>query len=390
MTQTLPLTAAAGPVPRSRRSLAPDLTRGAMLLFIALANAANSALAGQPGMDGTPHGLQRVVNFFLVTFVDSRAYPVFAMMFGYGLVQLARRADASGGGARRILVRRNAWLIAFGAAHGTLLYFGDFLGAYGIVGIVATLLLLPRGDRFHRLIVWLWALQLGYIAVIAATVVTGFTTGDAFLVDSPNPSLAAGSYTDAVLDRIVEWPAHTATVIPFILIVWLGMWAARRRVLEEPAAHRTLLRRVAAVSLGVTVLGALPYALVAAGAVRVDPGTLDAMAYLHAASGMYGGPGYVALFGLLALRFADGRRRPVVSAVAALGQRSLSGYLFQSVAWTVLFAQFTLDLGGNTYIAFVAAVAVWTVSVLAARAMDERGYRGPAERLLRRLTYGRI
>jgi uncharacterized protein len=137
------------------------------------------------------------------------------------------------------------------------------------------------------------------------------------------------------------------------------------------------------------VLGAMPYALVAAGAVRVDPGTLDAMAYLHAGSGMYGGPGYVALFGLLALRFADGRRRPVVSAVAALGQRSLSGYLFQSVAWTVLFAQFTLDLGGNTYVAVLAAVAVWTVSVLAAQAMDKRGDRGPAERLLRRLTYGR-
>lgn len=389
MTQTLPATAHAGPVPRAGRSLAPDLTRGAMLLFIALANAANSAFAGQPGLDGTPHGLQRIVNFFLVTLVDSRAYPVFAVMFGYGLVQLARRADASGGNARRILLRRNAWLVAFGAVHGVLLYFGDFLGAYGIVGIAATLLLLRRGDRFHRLIVWLWVLQLGYLAFIAATLVTGAKGGSAILVDSPNPSLAAPSYADAVLDRLAEWPAHTATVLPFIIIVWLGMWAARRRVLEDPAAHRTLLRRAAVVCLAVTVLGAMPYALVAAGAVRVDPGTLDAMAYLHAGSGMYGGPGYVALFGLLALRFADGRRRPVVSAVAALGQRSLSGYLFQSVAWTVLFAQFTLDLGGNTYVAVLAAVAVWTVSVLAARAMDKRGDRGPAERLLRRLTYGR-
>lgn len=394
MTQTLTAPAPAGPVPRAARSLAPDLTRGAMLLFIALANAANSAFAGQPGMDGTPHGLQRIVNFFLVTFVDSRAYPVFAIMFGYGLVQIARRADASGGAdpgnrARRILLRRNAWLVAFGAVHGVLLYFGDFLGAYGVVGIAATFLLLRRGDRFHRLVVGLWVLQLGYLAFIAATLVTGAKGGSAIIVDSPNPSLAASSYADAVLDRLAEWPAHTATVLPFIFIVWLGIWAARRRVLEDPAAHRTLLRRVAVVCLGVTVLGALPYALVAAGAVRVDPGTLDAMAYLHAGSGMYGGPGYVALFGLIALRFADRRRGPVVSAVAALGQRSLSGYLFQSVAWTVLFAQFTLDLGGNTYIAFIAAIAVWTVSVLAARGLDKRGDRGPAERLLRRLTYGR-
>ncbi|MFI1294181.1 DUF418 domain-containing protein [Streptomyces sp. NPDC020792] len=37
----------------------------------------------------------------------------------------------------------------------------------------------------------------------------------------------------------------------------------------------------------------------------------------------------------------------------------------------------------------MAAIVVWTVSVLAARAMERRRYRGPAERLLRRLTYGR-
>ncbi|GFJ94106.1 DUF418 domain-containing protein [Phytohabitans rumicis] len=358
-----------------------------MLLFIALANAANFAFAGQPGIDGTPHGLHRLVNFFMVTFVDSRAYPVFAVMFGYGLVQLARRTEATGASARRILLRRNAWLIAFGLVHATLLYFGDFLGAYGIVGIIATLLLLRRGDRFHRIVVWLWALMTGYLAVVVAMVATQAEGGHAVLVNTPNPSLAATSYGQGVLDRLAEWPAHTATVVPFIFIVWLGIWAGRRRILEDPAAHRVLLRRTAIGCLAITLLGALPYALVAAGVVRVDPDTLDAVTYLHAISGEYGGPGYVALFGLLALRFSAGRRRPVVSAVAALGQRSLSGYLFQSVAWTAIFMPFALDLGGSTYIAVAAAVTVWAVSVLAARAMDERGYRGPAERVLRRLTY---
>lgn len=383
-------TPTAGPVLRSERALAPDLARGAMLLFIALANAANFAFAGQPGIDGTPHGLQRAVNFFMITFVDSRAYPVFAVMFGYGLVQLARRAAAAGADPRRILLRRNACLIVFGAIHATLLYFGDFLGAYGIVGIIATLVLLRRGDRFHRLVMWLWALVLGYTLVLAAMLVVNAKSGHAILTNTPNPSLAATSYGQGVLDRLAEWPAHTATVVPFIFIVWLGIWAARRRILEDPATHQVLLRRTAAGCLAVTVLGALPYALVAAGALQVDPGTLDAMAYLHAISGEFGGPGYVALFGVMAEQLSTGPRRPkTVGAVAALGQRSLSGYLFQSVAWTIVFAPFALDLGGSTYRAVMAAVTVWTVSVLAARAMERRRYRGPAERLLRRLTYGR-
>src|SRR6201991_302325 len=119
MTTSL-VTPTAGPVRRRERALAPDLIRGAMLLFIALANAANFAFAGQPGLDPAPHGLQRVVNFLMTTFVDSRAYPVFAVMFGYGLVQLARRHRANGVDERPILLRRNTALIAFGAAHATL------------------------------------------------------------------------------------------------------------------------------------------------------------------------------------------------------------------------------------------------------------------------------
>ena len=51
---------ARGPVTRGERTLAPDLARGAMLLFIALANAAGVALGG-PGFAPHPLGLERWV-----------------------------------------------------------------------------------------------------------------------------------------------------------------------------------------------------------------------------------------------------------------------------------------------------------------------------------------
>jgi uncharacterized membrane protein YeiB len=83
----------------------------------------------------------------------------------------------------------------------------------------------------------------------------------------------------------------------------------------------------------------------------------------------------------------------VVRALAALGQRSLSGYLFQSVAWLVLVPPFAIALGAHvespTFAAAGSALAVWLISVAAADLMRRHGYRGPAELLLRRLTYGR-
>ena len=239
---------ARGPVEKRERALAPDLTRGALLLFIALANAANVAFAGQPGVDPTPHGFERVVNFFMLTLVDARAYPVFAIMFGYGLVQLHRRQQAAGGdptSARRVLLRRNGWLVVFGLAHATFLYFGDFLGAYGIVGLACTWLLLPRSPRFHRVALVLWGVQTLSMTWLAVRLVlpAGHASGQAGLENSPNPSLAADSFArcDGPPAGRVAGP-HRSRCCRSSIVVWLGIWAAQHRILEHPERHLRLLR----------------------------------------------------------------------------------------------------------------------------------------------------
>ncbi|GAA0937124.1 DUF418 domain-containing protein [Kribbella koreensis] len=400
ITSQPPVTDHRGPVTSAERALAPDLIRGAMLLLIGLANAANFAFAGSPGLNGTPHGLERILNLVKITLVDARAYPVFAVMFGYGLVQLARRQRNSGAtpsGVRKILLKRNAWLVAFGLAHATLLYFGDFLGAYGIVGVICTLVLLNRGDRFHKIILWIWGAQIVYVIVaagLAASAVINSGPGQS-MTNSPNSSLAATSYGSSLVHRLQEYPAHTAFVLGFTVIVWLGIWAARQQILENPLAFKPLLTRVAAVGMGITVLGGLPLALVAAGWLHVDEAAISKLEFLHNLSGQYGGPGYIALFALLVGKLTASRRPAElglpVQAISALGQRSMSGYLFQSVSWMVLLAPFTLNLGqrfGSTgWTAFGAAILVWTVSVIAAYQMKKRSYRGPAETALRKLVY---
>ena len=360
-----------------------------MLLIIALANVAGVVFAGEPGADPAPEGADRGFNLVMFTLLHARGYPVFAVMFGYGLVQLARRQRAAGASpeaVRSVLLRRNGWLVAFGFVHAALLYYGDFLGAYGLVGIAMTLLLLNRGDR---VVLWLWGLATVEIVGLGTLTVLNGEPGTAALPLKHVDSLAATGYGQSVLDRLGEWPMHTLTVLPVIIIAWLGMWAARRRVLEHPAEHRRLLRWTAVLGLGIAVAGGLPMALAAAGWLHVDASTAELMSYLHGGSGMFAGPGYVALFGLIAVRVQSGR---VVRALAALGQRSLSGYLFQSVAWLVLLAPYTLALGDSfatpSFAGAVIAVAVWLTSVVLAAWLDRRGHPGPAEKLLRRLTYG--
>jgi uncharacterized protein len=397
-----PATPTADKAARLPRALAPDLARGAMLLLIAVANAVGVVFGGELGGEPHPAGVERLANVAMFAVVHAHAYPMFALLFGYGLVQLATRQQASGASpsrVRRILLRRNGWLVAFGLVHATLLYSGDFLGAYGLAGIVATLLLLRGGRRTERLCLALWTLSLGYAAVLGLRTVTalvGTQENPHGLPAHPVESLTATDYASSLAARVAEWPVHTLAVVPFVVLVWLGMVAARRRLLEDAAAHRRLLTAVAVTGITVGVAGGLPLGLVAGGYLTLDDATLQLVTTLHGSTGMFGGIGYTALFGLVAARVAERREtlgarpRTAVRMLVALGRRSLSGYLFQSVAWLVLLAPFTLDLARRSPSPLLTGIAVatgvWLVSLWAADRLGDRP--GPAEKVLRRLTYG--
>lgn len=154
-----------GPVQGRERMIAPDVARGLALLGIALANVVPQ-LWGRPTgpglrpVDGS--GADRAVDFVVTLLVDNRAYPLFAMLLGYGTVVLLRRQEAAGTPwpqARALLVRRGLALVALGAAHLLLLFLGDVLLPYGLVTLVLVLLL-RSSDRRLRLVVGVSVLPL--------------------------------------------------------------------------------------------------------------------------------------------------------------------------------------------------------------------------------------
>lgn len=108
--------------------------------------------------------------------------------------------------------------------------------------------------------------------------------------------------------RLMTFPVTTPlNAIMAVAPLLVGIWAARRRLLEEPERHRRLLVRTATAGIPIAALGGLPYALVTAGPWDPDTGVLVAVATLHTASGYAGGLGYAAAVALLAARLS---RRP--------------------------------------------------------------------------------
>lgn len=371
------------PTPVSARALGPDLARGFMLLFIALANShyflRGAAVLGGYPQDGSP--VDRTVIWLIATFVDGRAFPLFGVLFGYGIARIARRQEALGPKAvRRLLWRRSLVLVVVGFLHAVLLYVGDILAAYGVLLFLGVWLIRWK-DR------WLLVTAALFLALNALP-------GDSSLTTSNDPPGVEMLPPDPLAMLIHRPPVSLFIAmlgfVGFMCPYAIGLWAGRRRLLEEPERYRTLLRVTAAVGLGAAVLGAQPVALTLAGLrTAPDSGTLALLGPLHDATGVLGGFGYAALLSLIAVRLQAHRPRPVVDAIAAVGQRSMTCYLAQSVVWTIAFTPFLLDLSGTLTVATTAllAVATWLGTVLLADWMRRTGRRGPFETLVRRVTY---
>ncbi|WP_174547529.1 DUF418 domain-containing protein [Nocardiopsis dassonvillei] len=372
-----------GGVALDRRSMAPDLARGVMLLVIAVVHAHIVWVMATAGQSPASGGLLDAASTaLLMLFAEARGYPMFAALFGYGLAWIHLRRTAEGRPepwVRSLVRRRGRWMVLIGLLHTVLLFFGDIVAVYGLIALMFAGLL-HAGDRRLLAHALTWA-SLGslFYAVMNSLPLSDPEAGGVFTQDP---------LADMVT-RLFTWPVMTpmlvaSSVFPFLV----GVWAARRRLMEQPELHLGLLRRVAFIGIPVAVVGGLPQALVAT-ELWVPEFVLKAgVGWLHVLTGYAGGFGYAALIALVAVRLGD-RRGPVVRALVATGQRSMTCYLLQSVGWIVLFAPYALDLGPQLSgtAAVLLGVAVWLATVVLADVMRRVGVRGPAERLLRWGTY---
>jgi len=208
----------------------------------------------------------------------------------------------------------------------------------------------------------------------------------------------------ALAGLVFTAPFTVAMLLPLAAI---GTLLGRRRVLEQPERHVVLLRRLTLAGFPISILGALPLVLAAIGVWQPGEGLLYLLGMLHGTTGIAGALAFFGLVGWWAAGRAErassgagatGRAvgpgaQPgfVLSALVAVGRRSLTCYLLQSVLFVVLLKPWALGLGveaGTLRVALI-AVGVWLATVVVAVVLERRSTPGPAEQLLRRLSYGR-
>ena len=400
--QPTPTTSAIAPTARTARFLAPDVARGFMLLAIILANTTVYVLGRPDGLlfrpiDGSP--FDKVADVFGALLIDNRAYPMFAMLFAYGIHQLWSRELQRGTPRGRItvtLLKRYAWLLGFGLIHLLVFFNGDIISTYAIAGLLLIALV-----RARAWVLWLvFALTLPFLLLLGASD-AGSASGDLPVVDMQLGGIGAQTALEALqanltggLAIVVMLPISGLFILP---IMCLGLLLARTRLLERPWERPGLVHTLAWGGLVVGLLGGLP---LAGGILNgYTPGIEWTMwAVVHNLTGLVAGLGLACLVALAMSRTE--RRRlsdpsvvpgPFASALSALGRRSMSGYLAQTVLCLVLFPAYGFGLGDvvGTGGAALIAIGIWLVTLVGAVLLERADKPGPAEWLLRRLAYGR-
>ena len=395
------------PVTGKERIEVLDILRGFALFGILLVNMSYFKAPGGPtgiGSDVGPAGWFTILS--LLFLVESKFFTLFSFLFGVGFaVQLSRGATQPAAFSQRFL-RRLAILALFGIAHIFLLWEGDILLLYALVGGLLFLFRQAGERTLLRWIWWLWliptllfSLGFGGLQLARQLPTTGPQLAQADLafteLFATERAISEARYQAISYGESIGLRLHNyATTIPLLIarlptvlaMFLLGFYVGKRQILAEIGAHLPLLRRVRWWGLTVGLSGSL---LITVGFALLPPISTLAILFFNQTIGPILAMGYAATLVLLADQTTWQQR---FTPLAAAGRMALTNYLSQSVVCTLLFNGYGLGLTGQVSapLGVLIAIAIYALQICFSQWWLRRFTSGPMEWLWRSLTYGKI
>lgn len=388
--------------PARERIPALDVLRGVAVAGILFANvlvffglmflpAERAAALPTAEADGVVRFLERVL-------IEGKFYSIFSLLFGIGFgLQLARGGEE----ALPRFRRRLRILLAIGAIHAFLIWSGDILMLYALLGFTMPWFARKSGPELLRWTVILLAIPTALYAVALAVWMLVGPAADPNASGAAVPAgflailerMGTGGVKDAFIGNLLmvagRWADLFATMrFPKVLGMFvLGLWTVRAGIALDPSSHRSLLVRWSLLGLGV----GLPTNLAAAWATgqwAYFPPTAGSL--LGVAMQAVGIPmlalGYAATIALLVVE-----SRRAIMVFAPVGRMALTNYLMHSIVCVALSYGFGLGLwwriGASTAVAIAAAIILVQIPLSAWWLSSYRF--GPVEWIWRRLTYAR-
>ncbi|WP_448657364.1 DUF418 domain-containing protein [Sphingomonas sp. CJ99] len=399
------------PVPA--RILTLDATRGVAVMGILLMNIIAFSMPQAAYFNPLAYGGTDPLNMgvYLVNFVlfDGKMRGLFSFLFGASMLLIAQRAAAAGASAPRTHYIRMAWLLVFGLAHLFLVWWGDILSHYALIGCIAFLMRYLSVPKLVGLGIALLAIQLLVgLMVLGVAVIAGQPDAPAEMAAAlaefrngfgvPVPAdLAAdlalhrGDYPGLLAER---WEKYA--VAPLAGLFQYG-WETLAYMLFGMAAFKTGLltgewptgrtRFWMLTGLGVGLIG-----YVAIAAMMVHYG-FDMIAVIGATMVMtvpFRPLMIVGWASLIVLATQGGG--PLTQRLAATGRMAFTNYLMTSIVMTTLFYGYGIGLYGylDRWQVYLPVLGMWAAMLIVSPIWLARFRFGPFEWAWRSLARGRM
>jgi uncharacterized protein len=412
-----PIAEAAPFAPAAGRIATLDILRGVAVMGILAMNIVAFAMPMQAYFSPLAYGdggIEDVVTWFVnFVFVDGKMRGFFSFLFGASMLLVIERAAAAGGSGASLHYRRMFWLLLFGLAHLYLIWWGDILTHYALIGMIAYL--------FHRkppraLVKWAIILLVVELALMAASsaaffiaqaaaaapgasaeTIAAFQSMSRGFSSLTGPALSAdlalyrGDYAGIAghrFDAMLLSPLKQVALFgPETLAYMLLGMAGLKSGLLTGAWDMARYRRTAAITLAIAIPA---YALLALANLATGFRFPELFAISLAATVPFRPVmvvGYAALVILLTRRGGA-----LVERIAAAGRAAFTNYLGTSIVMTTLFYGYGLGLYGHVGRAelYLFVLAMWALMLLWSRPWLERFRYGPFEWVWRSLARHRL
>lgn len=323
-------------------------------------------------------------------FVQGSVYPLFSMLFGYGLAMQYMKSEANGSPFSKFAVRRLSVLLIIGCIHAFLIWAGDILITYALAGFVLILIIRLKPIWLLLISIFLFLIPNGllnglvYLGSLiepdAMVIYTGIQEIEASIV-----AYGQGSWGDIFSQRLADWLYMSGngliiismlfTIVPFLL---LGAAAAKWKLIERARELKLFwIITVLVTLIAGTVIKWLPY-------------LTEANLFTMSVQDTFGGPlQAIAYAGVIAMVCSIPVGAKILSPISKAGRMSMTIYLMQSIIATTIFYSYGFGLYGKIDISTGTwmAVGIFALQIVFAEFWFMKFKQGPVELLWRKLTY---
>ncbi len=380
---------------RKKRIEELDILRGFALFGVLLVNMTmmHTSRTGFSVSRMGLEGINRLSALGIEIFFQGKFYTIFSILFGLGFYLFMNRRETD---MRPFFLRRMILLLIFGILHMVVVWHGDILHTYALIGLV----LFWRRDKSEEgilrgALLWLLiaALLNGALTAMIEAPELYRSMVTSTMIPYADEIYSQGSYFSLLRYRLVHEvqsaPVDLLFILPKILgLFYMGFYLGRKQLFQNLERYRSRIKKTFQICAAASIVFIVMLLLVEPYTGGLVP--YYAFAFLEGFLGdmltLTGSAFYMS--GILLLLGYRGWKK-VLNPLKHMGKMALTNYLVQTVFWSFVFNGYGLGLYGQLpyWSFFPLALIFFLLQILFSKIWLKHRQNGPMEALWRRFTY---